>query len=375
MRVLILYIIKGSGHHHAAIALEQAFRIYYPKIEVINTSFFDCSNPLVERVVTRIYLEMLKTTPELWDFLYDNRKVLEKTKKLREFVNKLNSKKFKKFLENYSPSVIICTQAFPCGVVASIKRKENLSTPLVAVITDYIAHRYWIHDEVDMYITANQFTKHYLRIYGVDENKVKSLGIPIRCAFKNSLDTRAILHKLQLSQELPIVLVMGGGQGFGPIKEIIRSLDKCQMKMQILVVAGLNQRLKKEIDKLALSCKNIIRSFGYVENIHELMEIADILVTKPGGITCSEAIAKKLPMIIVNPIPGQEERNSQFLTQHDIAIRIDEEKAVGSAVESLLNDQPRLMRLRQTMAQFAKENASELIVKAIVDFAMHSHVQ
>jgi processive 1,2-diacylglycerol beta-glucosyltransferase len=347
-RVLILSVPKGSGHQQAANALEKAFRSYYPEVEVVNANFFDCTtNPFVERVVNRTYLTILKTTPEIWDYLYDNDRLAEWSAKFREYINKRNSAKFINFLVAYSPHAVICTQAFPCGVISAMKRNSQIKVPLVAVITDFEANTYWPNEGVDLYTVATEFTKDRLCARGIPESQVQILGIPVDQIFSMPCSPQQLREKIGISAHLKTVLVMGGSLGFGPIPEIIEELFQCQSEFQILVITGLNKKLEKELESFVSTAHHPLYIFGFIDNVNELMTISDLIITKPGGLTSTEALLQHLPMLIVKPIPGQEEKNSQFLVNLGVAIRTDEMNEVSSLVDSLFLDETRLTGLRE----------------------------
>ncbi|MCX7918427.1 MAG: hypothetical protein N3A72_02230 [bacterium] len=367
-RILILSVPKGSGHQQAANALEKSFRSYYPEVEVVNANFFDCTtNPFVERVVNRTYLSILKTTPEIWDYLYDNDRLAEWSSKFREYIHKKNSAKFKNFLVAYAPHAVICTQAFPCGVISTMKRSGELKVPLVAVITDFEANHYWPTEGVDLYTVAAKFTQEKLIARGVPESRIKILGIPVDKVFSMPCDRQQVREKLGVSDQMNVVLVMGGSLGFGPIPEIIESLMQCQTPFQILVVTGLNKKLERELQGFTASSRHPLYIFGFIDNVHELMSISDLIITKSGGLTSTEALIKKLPMLIVKPIPGQEEKNSQYLVSQGVAIRTDEVSEVSLIVDKLFREKTELEAMRNRMIQnFPIDNPAKHIATEIM---------
>lgn len=368
-RVLVLSVPKGSGHQQAANALEKSFRSYYPEIEVVNANFFDCTtNPIVERVVNRTYLSILKTTPEIWDYLYDNDRLAEWSAKFREYINKRNSAKFKNFLIAYSPHAIVCTQAFPCAVLSTMKRSGDLKVPLVAAITDFEANTYWPNEGVDLYTVATEFTKDRLVARGIPESQIEILGIPIDQVFSMPCNPDQIREKIGISAHLKTVLVMGGSLGFGPIPEIIENLIQCQTRFQILAVTGLNKKLANELEGLIPTSRHPLYIFGFIDNVNELMAISDMIVTKPGGLTSTEALVKNIPMLIVKPIPGQEEKNSQFLVNQGVAIRTNEVNEVCSIVDSMFQNEAQLSAMKERIQKFGSiDNPAKRIAGAVMN--------
>jgi processive 1,2-diacylglycerol beta-glucosyltransferase len=305
-------------------------------------------------------------TPKLWDYLYDNPKVAKKIKKMKDRVHKFNSYKLKNLFDNFRADAVLCTQAFPCGMVADYKKSFNSKIPLVAVLTDYVPHSYWVYDLVDYYITPSEDVSMRLMKKGVLAEKIKALGIPFDPKFNQPNNPEAIFHKLKLSPLLPTILIMGGGQGLGPIKTIIKSLEKLSSSIQEIIVTGSNKKLYNSLKRKIKKYKNKILLFGYADNINELMAISNIIISKPGGVTSAEALAKHLPMIIVKPIPGQEVNNTAYLTEKEAAIKIDDPKKTNLIIEDLLSHPAKLGHLRESASRISKPNASLDIARLLL---------
>ncbi|MDD5730963.1 MAG: glycosyltransferase [Candidatus Omnitrophica bacterium] len=357
-RVILMYISETSGHHSATIAIEKALKMLSPDIETLNINAFNYTNPISEKVVNRIYMGVIKAAPKIWDYLYDNQNVVKKLEKIKGAIHKLNSPKFEKLFEKFKPDLVVCSQAFPCGMVAEYKKAYNNNLPLVAVLTDFVPHSYWIYDTVNYYITPSEEVSDRLIRKGVAASKIKTFGIPFDPRFLDQVDKDRITKKLDLNPGFTTLLIMGGGQGLGPIKTIVRSLENVQDKIQEIIVCGTNKKLFNSLKRKIKKYKKPIRLFGYASNINELMSVSDIIVSKPGGITTSEALAKQLPLIIVKPIPGQEASNTRFLTEKNAAIKLDEPKKINCVIEDLLNKPERLRRLKESARNISKPNSS-----------------
>ncbi len=368
-RIILMYISEISGHHSATLAIEKAIKILQPNAEVLNINTFNYTNPISEKIVNRLYMAVIKRTPQIWDYLYDNPSVVKKIENIKKTIHKFNSPKLKSLFDKFKPDAVICTQAFPCGMVADFKKTYNSYIPLVAVLTDYIPHSYWIYDTVNYYITPSEEVSGRLIKKGVPEHKIKSLGIPFDHKFNENISRNEVMLKLNLNPGLPTVLIMGGGQGLGPVKTIVRSLEKVRNDFQELIVAGTNKKLYKSLKKKVKKYKKKILLFKYVDNINELMGIASIIITKPGGVTISEALAKKIPIIIIKPIPGQEESNTAYLTEKEAAIKIDEPKDINLIIEDLLTDKRKLNHLSECAGRIGKPNASVDIATFILDLS------
>jgi len=370
MRVLILSISKRSGHQHAAQAIENAFRQNYPSIKTINRNFFDIiSNPRMEEMVSNTYLRILRTTPNLWDYLYDNEKVFKKTSRWRQLISRQTSIKFKEVIDQIRPSVIVCTQAFPGEVTATLKKNGEIDIPLVAIVTDFVAHAYWVHPEVDLYVVPAEKTKEGLVKHNILSSRIKILGIPIESVFEkyySQLEKEEIIQKQGLKRNIPILLMMGGCQGFAPMKRLVQLIERSKIRCQILAVTGLHTKLRRELNKLKSELTIPLKVYGYTNNIHELMSISDLLITKPGGMTTTEALVKRLPMIISHPLPGQEEKNSQFLVESGAAIRINSEEEIISTINQLLSNRNFILQLQYNMDELVIHHSTQRIVNEIV---------
>jgi len=314
-------------------------------------------------------MAVIKRTPQIWDYLYDNPNVVKKLENIKKTIHKFNSPKLKNLFDKFKPDAVICTQAFPCGMVADFKKTYNSDMPLVAVLTDYIPHSYWVYETINYYITPSEEVTERLAKKGVPIEKIKSLGIPFDPKFNDKVSKDEIMHKLNLKDGLPVLLIMGGGQGLGPIKTIVKSLEKVQNDFQEIIVTGSNKKLYKSLKRKIKGYKKNTVLFGYANNMNELMNISNIIITKPGGVTTSEALAKKLPMIIIKPIPGQEQNNTVYLTQKEAAIKVDEPKDINLVIEDLLTNRHKLNHLSESAGRIGKPNASMDIAEFILDLS------
>jgi len=365
-RIILMYISEVSGHRSATLAIEKAIKQLHPESQILNINAFNYTNPISEKVINRIYMEVIKRTPKIWDYLYDNPSVVKGLEKIKQHVHKSNSPKLKKLFDSFKPDLVVCTQAFPCGMVADFKKTYGVNLPLVAVLTVYIPHSYWVYEEVDYYITPSEEVSARLEKKGVKASKIKPYGIPFDAKFNQKLNFADVFSKLKLNPAKPVVLIMGGGQGLGPIKTIVKSLEKSQQDIQELIITGTNKKLLRSLKRKIKHYKKEIHLFGFVQNIHELMYISKVIISKPGGVTTAEVLSMGLPMIIVKPIPGQEINNTNFLTQKQAAIEVDEPKEVYRVIDDLLGNKLRLERLKMAGLKIAKPGASMDIARLIL---------
>ena len=368
-KVLLLYISNNSGHHRATKAIEESMHLNHAQVKVANINCFNYTNPVLEKVINAIYNKVIKTKPEVWEYLYDNPKIVRRTRKLRKLIHKLNSKKLKRLIAHFKPDAVVCSQAFPCGMVADYKKKFKFDFPLIGVLTDYAPHSYWMYDNVDAYIVPNEKTKERFLNSGIDRNKVFPLGIPISAKFSGKTNKESARRVLRLDDNKPTLLIMGGGQGLGPIEDLIYAINTIENPFQIIVVCGTNKKLKKWLEKRRLLFRKKMAILGYSRQVEMLMGISDIIITKPGGLTTAEALAKSLPIVIVNPIPGQEAKNTEFLLSEGVAVKASSPLDAAVLIEQLLNKPNKLGAMKAAAKKhaqpYAASNTADLIMKLL----------
>jgi len=359
-----MYISEVSGHRSASMAVEKAIKTIKPETEVLNINAFNYTNPLLERIINRAYMSVVKNTPELWDYLYDNPRVLKGVKRIRELVHKAHTEKLRVLFETFKPDAVACTQAYPCGMVADYKKTMGLYTPLAGVLTDYAPHSYWIFDNVDAYVVPSQESGQKLIRDGIPAGKIKLLGIPVDPKFAVPVPKDEIRGELMLDPRLPVILIMGGGQGLGSIGRILVTIDRIPQEFQVVVVAGTNKKLLRWIKGRKFRKKVV--AYGYINFIEKLMEVSTLIVTKPGGVTTSEAMAKYLPMLIVNPLPGQEVMNTRYLLKEEIALKADNERQLADLIDWLLSNPAKLKQMSDTMRLYAKPDSAVRIANLML---------
>ncbi|MBM3253144.1 MAG: glycosyltransferase [Candidatus Omnitrophica bacterium] len=365
-KVLLMYISEESGHHRASLAIEKALKIIEPNIDTLNINAFNYTNPILEKIINKTYIGIIKRTPEMWEYLYDNPKIVKNTQGLRDLIHKFNSGKLMNLLEDFYPSVICCTQAFPCGMVADYKKTYGFPVSLIAVLTDYMPHSYWIYDNVDYYIVPSEDTKLRLIENGIPNEKIRVFGIPVDPGFSNGVDRKFVFNRIGLNETLPVVLLMGGSQGLGPMAEIALSLDRLKIEFQLVIICGHNSKLKKFLERKRGRFKKSVLIFEYVDNINEFMAISSLIITKPGGLTTAEALSRNLPMVIVNPIPGQETNNTNFLLKTGVALKAESEDDISVLTLELLNSRNKLNQMKELTKNVSKPNASIDLAKFIL---------
>lgn len=357
-RILLMYITVRSGHYRAARAIEQAIRSLRPRSEILTIDAFQYLNPVLARMVDRMYLSVIQKLPELWDYLYDNPNVVRRSEHFRRLLHRYDSPRLQGLLEEFGPDVVACTQAFPCGLVADYFKQHGQTTALYGVLTDFTPHAYWVHERVDGYVVPSEKTGQWLKERRIPSQRIHAIGIPIDPIFSDGPDANLIRRRLQMHKDLPAILLMGGGQGLGPIVEAVEGLDRLRQPLQLLVVTGSNESLYHQLIKRAPAMRHPMQVFGHIDFVAELMSVAALIVTKPGGLTASEALAKGLPIIALDPIPGQEVKNAHFLFEEGAAALVENPRDLPGVVERLLADPDRLKRMAASARRLGRPDAA-----------------
>ncbi|OGX14673.1 MAG: hypothetical protein A2166_06165 [Omnitrophica WOR_2 bacterium RBG_13_41_10] len=373
-RIILMYITEISGHHSATLAVENAIKTLNSNAKILNINAFNYTNPISEKVVNQIYMGVIKKIPQIWDYLYDNPSVAKKIEKIKASIHRFNSPKLKNLFDDFKPDAVACSQAFPCGMVADFKKHYRSGLPLVAILTDYVPHSYWLYDTVDYYVAPSQEVAKSLIKKGIPQERIKPLGIPIDPKFKTEVKRNEIRKEFNLAADKFTVLIMGGGQGLGPIKKIVKSLEGINHHIQEIIITGSNKKLYASLKTKIKKYKQSILLLKYSDSIHELMGISDLIITKPGGITTAEVLTKRLPMLIIHPIPGQEESNTDYLTGHNAAIRLDDPQEAGLVIKELLDNPQRLKYLAESARRLSRPDASLDIAKLLLNLAQQKNV-
>ncbi len=347
MRILIATVTAGGGHLAAAAAMQEAWTALRPTDVLEKIDLIKFFSPLHRKVHEDGYLKLVEHAPELWGMLFkktDDPKRAQRLGKLKRVFPSSSRAKFTRHLKKFKPDVVLCTHYLPLEALAEMKAKEarrssggkqpEKSPLVVSIVTDFEAHALWMDDCVDLYCVAAEETKARLVARGAKPDKVVAMGIPISARFSGTQDTKLVRKTMGLRDDMAVMLVLSGGFGMGPVAEILTALDKTCGTFQTVVVTGRNEELRKEL--AGQDRRHPTHVLGFASNMHELMAIADLIITKPGGLTSSEAMAMGKPLFILNPIPGQEAANSDFLLERGAAAKANRVEDLPYRIEQLM---------------------------------------
>lgn len=366
-KILFITAPIGAGHIKAAQAVSQTIKAIHPDFQTEICNVFDFFHPTIGNTILKTYLKILGIFPQAYGAMYSWGNQSSLALYGREIVSQFLARRMVDYINSFQPSVIVCTHATPAGLVAWSKRKGLLNVPAAAIITDFVIHRLWVYQEIDHYFVSHEKMVEYLNKYAIAREAVTVTGIPVSTVFSQPSNRVAILKRLTLHQDRKTILIMGGGAGILPMDEILERCVELDKPVQFIAIAGKNKQLYNKLSKFESSTKHPIRILGYVDNVDELMSVADILISKPGGMSTSEALALGLPLIIYRPIPGQEEANTRYLLDNKAALRADSLPELMAVIQTLMfegNDE--LLNLQQQAIRIGRPNAAKDIAKFLV---------
>lgn len=367
-RILLLYIAAATGHRQAAEVIRQTLRKLYPEAEVRRENLYQYGNSFLRYLLDSLYNAIIRLVPWFWDLIWDSKGVYWLTYGLRSFLYRLNYLRlYREVILPFNPQIVICTHNIPCALCSVIKKAKGANYLLAAVPTDFCLHSYWFYDNVDAYFVSHKGLKKKLVERGAEPGKIKITGIPISLNFSKSHNSKELREKWGLEEDLFTILLMGGGQGIGSPKEIILALDKSHLPVQLLVVTGTNRRLRKKIQKIQAKVNFPLKALGYTKQIDELMEVSHLLISKPGGLTTAEALAKEIPLGIFDSLAGQERRNKKFLLEKEIAFELKSKGDIVRLVRNLMEHSFDMENWRNRVKDLARPKAAEEITQTVME--------
>lgn len=368
-RILVLSASVGAGHLRAAQAVELALRQVAPEATVRNVDVLELTNAAFRRFYGRAYLDLVNRAPHVLGYFYDlmdrpSRSGKQRSDRLRLAVEKLNLKAFTRFLQEGKWDLVINTHFLPAEIIASLRKKRRLDLPQVTVTTDFETHRLWMNEPCDLYFTATDEGAAYLRAWGVNgDTPIVPTGIPIHPLFSAAKEREDCLRRQRLKGDRTVVLQLAGGFGVGPVEKIYRSLLEVEQPLEIVAVSGRNEKARDKLAHVPVPARHRTQVLGFTDQIDELMAVTDLVVSKPGGLTTSETLARGAAMVIVNPIPGQESRNSDFLLENGAAIKVNNLATLAHKVTALLSDPQRLAQLKANARRLGRPRAAFDVVE------------
>ena len=363
-KVIVFYASYGGGHLSAARSIQEYIENNYPDVD---SELIDCVkyiNKALEAVTTKAYSEMAKKVPNAWGRIY-KKSESGPLAQISTASNKVMALKLKKLLEEKQPDLVICTHPFASQMCSYLKRKEKVNVKIATILTDFAIHNQWIvgHEYTEYFFVSHLGMKEDLIAEGVSPEKIYATGIPLSNKFLLKYDKNEILESFGLTPGKKTVLFFGGGElGLGKTHtlDIFKSFVRND-NIQIVAISGKNPKMREHFEDYVIEMgkEDSVKILEYTDKVAQLMSISDLVVTKPGGLTTTESLASGLPIVVINPIPGQEEENAQFLEQNNVAIWIKKDDNVEEILNNLFSNPAQMQEMKIKARLMAKKNSTK----------------
>lgn len=371
-RILIFYGSYGGGHLSASRSIRDYIQSNYPDSEIMMVDCIEYINKLFNKVTTKAYVDFSKNARWIWKQLYYGSES-GGLARISNSINRIMAIKLDKLIQEFCPTLIISTHPFSSQMCAILKQKGKVNCTLATVMTDYAPHNQWLvaHEFVDYYFVAHEGMKEQLIERGVEPNKIYATGIPLSNRFLLNYDKPKILQEYNLSPDKKTILFFCGGEyGFGKDKTFnrLKAIIDNFPNLQVIAIAGRNEKMKERFDALVeeTNSRNTVKILSYTNQVPELMSVSDLVITKPGGLTTTESLASGLPLIIIDPLPGQEEENADFIEKSGAGIWIKENDDIQNILFDVLGNTYKLQDMKIRARLIAKKNSTKDICEKLL---------
>lgn len=370
MKVMFISAPLGSGHVRAAQAVEKAIHeialSQQCSVETVQYNLFDFIPAKFANLILSIYFRILSYCPIIYGRMYQWGNESPLAIVGRKLFNRLMAGRMRRTIVEQRPDIIVCTHASASGVIVELIKNKDCQVPLLAVVTDFVVHRLWIYPEVTRYFVAFEGLKQYLVRHAISDAQVSVTGIPADSVFGEAKNRVLLQQKYKLDSSVPTLLVMGGGQGLLPLVDLVQMINNVSEPVQLIVVAGKNTQAISKLQNLTLQANHRLILFGFVEMVDELMAIADAIITKPGGMTVAEALMSRLPLIIYQPLPGQERANTHYLIEAGVAQKADNPEELMQCLTAFFEEHFISGKLERKLNNGAQRDSAGKIAREIL---------
>ena len=366
-RVLIFSASAGTGHVKAAEALAKTFAMD-PRVETVeHKDALIYTNKLFRDFYSKLYVQLIRSAPQVLGWVYKQSDEPWKTDQLRLRLDRLSAAPLVKFIRNFRPDITVCTHFMPVGIISHLISRGMLDAHLSIVVTDLDMHAMWLSRVFHRYFVAIEETKVHLDVLGLPPERITVSGIPVDPSFSKPVDRAEIRYQNHLDPEKTTLLISAGALGVTPAEFVVARLQQLRHDVQAIVICGRNDELRHKLKESLGADAARFKIIGYTDKMNEFMKISDLFIGKPGGLTTAEALASSLPMIIVDPIPGQEERNSDHLLEKGCALKANELTTLAWKIDELLDEPQRLETMRRNASELGRPHAAKTIVDTLID--------
>ncbi|MDR2207431.1 MAG: glycosyltransferase [Azoarcus sp.] len=368
-KILLLSVSAGAGHTRAAEALHQCAQQHFPDVQTLHLDAMQYVTAAFRKIYTSGYMKLVTASPTMWRLLYeksdeaDPRSIMQR---LRRATERLNTRPLLRAVRDFEPDAVICTHFLPAELLMHKIRRARMDLPVWVQVTDFDLHRMWIMPHMAGYFAGNEEIAARMRQNIEPSAQIHCTGIPVMPAFGNAPDAADARQQFGLDPARRTVLLMGGGAGMGGLDDVARALLAIEHDFQLIVLAGKNQETLRALQTLAEQRPGRLFPMGFTDQVHRLMACADFVITKPGGLSTSECLAVGVPMILNSPIPGQEERNADYLLEQGAALKAVDNTALVWRMRRLLSDPQLLETMRRNAAAIGKPRAARDVLRTVI---------
>lgn len=368
-KLLLLSVSAGAGHARAAEAIRAQAQLHHADIEAVHLDVMNFVSSAFRTLYTDFYIKLVNKAPAVWGYLYsatNEAKPDSSTEKMRQALERLSTRSLLKEIAQFKPDAIICTHFLPAEILSRMIRKHGFSCPVWVQVTDFDLHRMWVHDHMAGYFAASDEVAFRMQAQGIAAAAVSVTGIPIMPVFGAALDRKVCAAEFGLDPQRTTILLMGGGAGLGSLDTVAERLLALEDGFQLIVLAGKNAAALAALQALALRYPGRLLAQGFTDKVERLMACADLVITKPGGLTTSECLAMGLPMIVNAPIPGQEERNADYLLEQGVAMKAFDSVTLEYRVRYLLDNPAKLADMRDKARALGRADAARAVLETVM---------
>ena len=367
-KILFLSVSAGAGHMRAAEALRLTAEANLPHVETMHLDAMDFVPSAFRKLYTDFYITLVNSYPTLWGMLYQRSSEADPDspmQKLRRAVERLGTGDLRKAITAFAPDAIVCTHFLPAEMLMHDIRRERMAVPVWVQVTDFDLHGMWVIPHMTGFFAASDEIAFRMRANGIEAERVHTTGIPVMPSFTQPQERQACAEHFGLDPALPTIMLMGGGAGVGKLDEVAATLMRLEYNFQLIVLAGRNETALARLKVLATEHPGRLFPFGFTNEVAQLMACADLVITKPGGLTTSECLAMGVPMVVYAPIPGQEERNADYVLERGAALKAIDLISLEYRVRQLLAEPERLTRMRECARRLGQPQAAQRVLDIV----------
>jgi len=368
-KLLLLSVSAGAGHARAAEAIRAHAQLHHPDIAALHLDVMNFVSSTFRTLYTDFYIKLVNKVPAVWGYLYNATNEASpdsSAEKMRRALERLSTRALLKEIDKFRPDAIICTHFLPAEILSRLIRKHGFTCPVWVQVTDFDLHRMWVHEHMAGYFAANDEVAFRMQAQGIPAAHIAVTGIPIMPVFGAPLERATCAAQFGLDPQRKTILLMGGGAGLGSLDTVAARLLALGDGFQLIVLAGRNADALAALQALALRYPGRLLAQGFTDQVERLMACADLVITKPGGLTTSECLAMGLPMIVNAPIPGQEERNADYLLEQGVALKAFDSVTLEYRVRHLLADPAKLADMRTRARALGRAGAAEAVLARVM---------